>query len=238
LDFAPGTRQVYSNTGFCILGRVVAKVSGQSYETYVRDQVLAPADVHDMSIGRPHLSGRLATEAKYYAYRGLPLVDSLFAGKGQVPIPYCCDPMMYEGAGGWLASAVDLTRIMTELDGSRVKGFLSADSKSQMLANLHLPHTAEADDADGSWWGLGINIGPDPKRYGHAGIMGGSRSLLVHDERGYVFAIVVNTSPTDTTGIALAMVKAVVDPLIWGLKGSKDDLYARFISPSIPARNP
>ena len=103
LDFAPGTRQAYSNVAFCILGRVVEKVSGQSYESYVRDHVLAPADVHAMSIGRPRASGRLSLEAKYYAYTNAPLIDSLFAGEGKVPIPYCCDPIVYEGAGGWLA---------------------------------------------------------------------------------------------------------------------------------------
>ena len=95
-------------------------------------------------------------------------------------------------------SAVDLTRIMTALDGSRVSGFLSTDSKAQMLNDPHLPHTREADEAVGSWWGLGINVGPHPQRYGHGGLMGGSRSLLVHTENGYVVAIVANTSPLDT----------------------------------------
>ena len=238
LDFSPGTRQVYSSAGFCILGRVIEKVAGQSYESYVREQVLAPAGVHAMSIGRPHLSGRLPNEAKYYAFTSAPLVDSLFSGEGKVPLPYCCDPIAYEGAGAWVGSAVDLTRIMTELDGSRVKNFLSTDSKTQMLANNHLPHILHADEAAGSWWGLGINVGPDPDRYGHAGIMAGSRTLLVHDERGYVMAIVANTSPLDTTGFSAAMVNAVVGPLTRELTGSKDDLYPQFVSPSVPARDP
>jgi CubicO group peptidase (beta-lactamase class C family) len=238
LDFAPGTRQAYSNVGFCILGRVVEKISGQTYESYVRDHVLAPASVYAMSIGRPHASGRLANEAKYYAYTGAPLVDSLFAGEGKVPIPYCCDPLVYEGAGGWLGSAVDMTRIMTALDGSRVTSFLSTDSKAQMLADPHLPHVREADEAVGSWWGLGINVGPAPERYGHAGLMGGSRSLLIHDERGYVMAIVANTSPLDTTGFSAALVEAVTTPLANGLQGAAEDLYASYPSPSVPARNP
>jgi CubicO group peptidase (beta-lactamase class C family) len=39
LDFAPGARFAYSNIGYCILGRVVERVSGMAYGAYVRDRV-------------------------------------------------------------------------------------------------------------------------------------------------------------------------------------------------------
>ncbi|HEX8169867.1 MAG TPA: serine hydrolase domain-containing protein [Thermoanaerobaculia bacterium] len=42
LDSAPGARYAYSNTGFEILGDVIAKVSGESFETYVQKHILAP----------------------------------------------------------------------------------------------------------------------------------------------------------------------------------------------------
>jgi CubicO group peptidase (beta-lactamase class C family) len=80
LQFTPGARIVYSNQGYCILGAVIAKVSGQTYESYVREQVLAPAGVHAMSVGQPHASQRAPLEAKYYTYDGAPLVDSVFPG--------------------------------------------------------------------------------------------------------------------------------------------------------------
>ncbi len=43
LGFAPGTDWKYSNTGYYLLGRVIEKVSGQSYADYVTTHVLAPA---------------------------------------------------------------------------------------------------------------------------------------------------------------------------------------------------
>ena len=238
LQFAPGTQQVYSNLGFCILGRVVAKVSGQSYEAYVRDHVLAPANVFAMSVALPHLSQRGPFEAKYYAYTGAPLMDSLFPGEGKVSIAYFYDPIVYEGAGGWLGSAVDMTRIMTALDGSRVSGFVSVDSKTQMLANPQLAHALLADESSGSWWGLGLSVGPSPDRYGHGGIMAGSRSLLNHDEHGYVMAIVTNTSPLDFTGFSQALSEAINAPLASGLAGSTTDLYPQYVSAVQPARGP
>ena len=36
LNFTPGTQYQYSNFGYCILGRVIEKISGLSYEDYVR----------------------------------------------------------------------------------------------------------------------------------------------------------------------------------------------------------
>jgi CubicO group peptidase (beta-lactamase class C family) len=41
--FAPGTRWSYSNTGYLVLGRLIERVTGDSYERYLEDEVLRPA---------------------------------------------------------------------------------------------------------------------------------------------------------------------------------------------------
>ncbi len=43
LDFVPGTKFHYSNTGYLLLGKVIERASGQSYAAYLRDHVLALA---------------------------------------------------------------------------------------------------------------------------------------------------------------------------------------------------
>lgn len=43
LVFTPGTQYQYSNTGFFVLGAIVAQVSGQSYYDYMRQHVFSPA---------------------------------------------------------------------------------------------------------------------------------------------------------------------------------------------------
>jgi CubicO group peptidase (beta-lactamase class C family) len=45
LQFAPGTAYNYSNIGYMFLGMVVEAASGQSYESYIDDKVLAPAGI-------------------------------------------------------------------------------------------------------------------------------------------------------------------------------------------------
>lgn len=43
LRFTPGTRWEYSNTNYYVLGKVIEKVSGESFEAYVRGHLFRPA---------------------------------------------------------------------------------------------------------------------------------------------------------------------------------------------------
>lgn len=42
LLFTPGERESYSNTGYSLLAAIIEKISGTSYDMYVRDNILAP----------------------------------------------------------------------------------------------------------------------------------------------------------------------------------------------------
>lgn len=42
LDFAPGTKYSYSNTGYVLLGMILEKVTGQPYATYLQRQFFTP----------------------------------------------------------------------------------------------------------------------------------------------------------------------------------------------------
>jgi CubicO group peptidase (beta-lactamase class C family) len=45
LDFAPGTRFSYSNTGYLLLGYLIEKVSGQRYEVFLEEHILDPLEM-------------------------------------------------------------------------------------------------------------------------------------------------------------------------------------------------
>ena len=56
----PGTNYDYSNFGYCLLGRVIEEVTGQSYDAYVQGAVLAPCGIAGMEIAGDTLADRRA----------------------------------------------------------------------------------------------------------------------------------------------------------------------------------
>jgi CubicO group peptidase (beta-lactamase class C family) len=63
LDFDPGSRHAYSNYGYCVLGRIIERVSGQPYETFVRHEVLKPLGITRTKLGKT--LERAADEVRY-----------------------------------------------------------------------------------------------------------------------------------------------------------------------------
>ena len=49
LEFPPGSRWVYSNSGYVLLGHLVERISGTSYADFLRDEILDPLDMSDTS---------------------------------------------------------------------------------------------------------------------------------------------------------------------------------------------
>jgi CubicO group peptidase (beta-lactamase class C family) len=50
LSYPPGEHWAYSNFGYCLLGRVIEEVAGQSYADYVQKNILAACGISDMRI--------------------------------------------------------------------------------------------------------------------------------------------------------------------------------------------
>jgi len=78
LEREPGRRMSYSDLGFEILGDVIAKVSGQSFEDYMRDHVFVPlgmshssfllADVPPQRLAAPHVGDATLPVSDFYPY--------------------------------------------------------------------------------------------------------------------------------------------------------------------------
>jgi len=52
LDFEPGTKFKYSNSNYIILGAIIERVSGQSYEAYLHHNILKPAGMNNTGYAR------------------------------------------------------------------------------------------------------------------------------------------------------------------------------------------
>ncbi|MEZ5357761.1 MAG: serine hydrolase domain-containing protein [Candidatus Zixiibacteriota bacterium] len=52
LEFIPGTQFKYSNSGYILLGEIIRRVSGQSYEAFLHNEILKPAEMHNSGYAR------------------------------------------------------------------------------------------------------------------------------------------------------------------------------------------
>ena len=66
LDFDPGSAHVYSNVGYCLLGRVVEAVTGKPYEAFIQESILKPAGMIQTRLARTRLRDRADDEVRYY----------------------------------------------------------------------------------------------------------------------------------------------------------------------------
>jgi N-acyl-D-amino-acid deacylase len=230
LDFAPGTKWAYSNVGYCILGRIIEKVSGENYESYVRRHILDPAGIRGGYIGTTRQGRQRPHEVKYYDYPGAPLADSVFPGEGKVPLQYG-GLELQDAPGGWIVSTVDLLRFMSALDGSRTLSPVSRATLKQMQENPGLPGIGPS-----IWYGFGLYVGPSPDRWFHGGSFPGAQTQLCHDSTGYSYAVMSNSRTNNPDAFAPEMEAAVVSGLASGFVGSTADLFPQFVSPDPPTQ--
>lgn len=199
LQFEPGARFAYSNLGYQLLGRAIEKVSGKPYETYMRDEVLAPMGISSMRIGRTLLAQRFTDEVKYYDFDGAPVRASLVAGvTGNVPRQYGGTFLteICEAYGGWVASSVDLARFLTSIDGRRgTPPFLTDSTYRTMLGRP--PHVAAGAS---SYYAMGWNTRPLDTRftYWHSGSLPGTRTYMVSYANGRAYVALFNTRPRES----------------------------------------
>ncbi|HEY1214166.1 MAG TPA: serine hydrolase, partial [Bryobacteraceae bacterium] len=94
---SPGMYYEYSNLGFTLLGHIVSKLSGMSYEQYITDHVLKP-------LGMSHT---------YWDYTAVP-ADKLAHGYRWLNGQWVEQPMLHDGAygamGGLITTMEDFSR--------------------------------------------------------------------------------------------------------------------------------
>jgi CubicO group peptidase (beta-lactamase class C family) len=95
LNFAPGSRQQYSNSGYVVLALVVERVTGQPFDRWLQAEVLQPLGMQQCRIERAP------------AARDLPDTDS-YGASWPVPLVASHGPMITLGSSSLACSAHDL----------------------------------------------------------------------------------------------------------------------------------
>jgi len=98
LDFAPGEKAQYSNSGAVLLALIVEKASGMSYAEYLKREILTPLNMKTTRLGSnleliPH-------RVRGYHLEGNTMENALYAS---LIMPYA--------SGGMMSSAPDLVKL-------------------------------------------------------------------------------------------------------------------------------
>ncbi|TDD79909.1 serine hydrolase domain-containing protein [Actinomadura rubrisoli] len=146
LKSAPGTQFGYSNAGFCVLGEIVAQVSGQSYYDYVRDNVFTKAGMaHTAFYTKPQWQTDKRIAHPYGSDpSGGPRVDRI-------------DDQTFIGspAGNAFSPCADMIRFGRALHGGKLLDHAFKDLA--MSGKVSLPPTPSSDSAvQTTHWGYGF----------------------------------------------------------------------------------
>ncbi len=192
LENKPGTNYSYSNLGYMILGEIIEKVSGVNYEDYIREHILKPSGVSNMQISNDSQSSRQPDEAEYYT------------SSGSIGFKYSGVIRRLGSAGGWIASSIDILRVLTHVDGfDTVPDILNSETIELMSTPSSLP---------GSDYAGGFHINSNSKNWWHSGSLTGTSAWIVRTPSGYTWTILTNTSASGiNTGLNKLIWPAVND---------------------------
>lgn len=186
----PGKVFAYSNFGYCLLGRVIEKITGMAYAEYVHKRILGPSGITDMRIGGNSLAERAPGEVTYYG-------QTLVEGEEHDDDPYALNVKRMDSHGGWIATPSDLVLFASHVDGfDGHRNILKPETIRQMTTPSSVdPSYARGwkVNAAGHWW--------------HAGDLGGTSAILVRTASHFCWAALTNTRRKSSS--------SALDDMVW-----------------------
>lgn len=198
LEFPPGTRWAYSNSGYVLLGALIEKVSGQPYAEFMRSRIFEPLGMDHTSYDDPER-----------------LIPRRVAGYGRGENGYANAPylsMSQPYAAGALMSTVD--------DLARWNDSLVADDLLPKAVRERMWTAHRLEDGSDSGYGYGWLIGDHDGApvIWHGGGIHGFRTVAIWMPEEKIFVAVLSNDPAAQRGPdqlgAMAASMAAGAPLI------------------------
>jgi len=169
LEHLPGTKHDYSNFGYWVLGRVIEKASGMTYEDYVKEHILKPCGISGMRIGGD------TSAPDEVEYIGNP---------NENPYSRAMSLRRKDAVGGWIANPTELLKLLVRVDGfATVPDILRSDT----IRTMTTPSAQSPNYALG--WFVNRNNG-----WFHTGNQPGNTSLMERVSNGFNWVILINSS--------------------------------------------
>jgi CubicO group peptidase (beta-lactamase class C family) len=193
-QFPAGTMQVYSNTGYWLLGRIIEKASGMTYEEYVEKRIFEP----------------LGMASTMYCDNSRTIPDRAYGHVMQNGVSRRAPGIVHTAtfaAGAVCSTAGDMITWLQSLHGGKV---ISPRSYAEMIAPYKL--------TDGTFvrYGMGLTVRNDSRgleQIGHdGGGFGFSSQAWWHPDAQLAVVILTNSEPDNTTAIVEALSAALLPP--------------------------
>ncbi|WP_338238677.1 serine hydrolase domain-containing protein [Persicobacter diffluens] len=188
LRYTPSRGYEYSNFGYLILSRVIQEVTDMPYEEFVKWSILQPLGIKDMELGKPLEQDRNKFEVAYYDFpKGEKRASNFKVNEEGLTTASASGLPYLEGAGGWIASASDLVRMVAGIDGVQdgvVTDILAPETVEQMVTPLDSKNPSLVMGwraaNEGRWW--------------RTGTLAGTSAMVSREKDGTVWVMILNTS--------------------------------------------
>lgn len=182
LDFEPGERYSYSNTGFIILGRIVEKISGMSLGQFLSRRIFGPLGMKNSQLDPDPKAPGLATGH-----------TSHLLGEAEVAVPE---------AGGWLHGAGGIYSTANDLAKWDIALMEGKVVPEPFLSQLERPR--KLNDGRKRFYSYGLSIAERDGEtiLSHGGAVSGfhSYNAMVRRTRSAVI-LLANAEHIDTSGL-------------------------------------
>ena len=177
LDFQPGQKFSYSNSGYVVLGAIIERASGATYEAFLRDNIFVPLQM--VNSGYDHNNGELAV-----GYRDQTNIADFI----DMSIPYA--------AGGLYSTVEDLYRWDQALYTDKL---IPKNLRDMMF-------TAFGGFGYGYGWGIGKE-GDRPVASHVGGVQGFSSSIARYPNDKVVIIVLGNREDVNSGAIGVQLAK-------------------------------
>jgi CubicO group peptidase (beta-lactamase class C family) len=193
LHFTPGSGSSYSNLGYAILGEIIEKISGLTYEDYVREAILYPLDILDMRIGKNLETDRTENEVKYYEQSNALKTNSIYNADEMVPYSYGGNDIETLGAaGGWIASSAELLKLVVAIDNENGANKILSDKSIDLMTGMKFSDGNTigwaGTDRRGNWW--------------RTGTFSGTSAQVMRQNNGLSWTVLLNSSTFRGTNLS------------------------------------
>ena len=135
LDFQPGTKWRYSNSGYEVLGYIIERVSGESYKTFLQQNIFGPLGLKNTGYDKSHPTALIHAQGYNYTPSGYKQAQYV-----NMTVPF--------SAGALYSTVLDLYKWDQALHAGKL---LPANLLQQMVAP-HVPIAPKSKTHYGFGW--------------------------------------------------------------------------------------